>query len=174
MYMRLVKKSVLAVAAISLLLGWFGRPTAVLACSCVAGMPAEYFANATDVFVGTVKTVTDKNSKKLIDFNITESRKGSNAADLLVSTGLGDGDCGVDFKEGNGYLVYTYDDAGVLSTGLCSGTALVNGEAPAVVDEPVVEPEDGSNLLVTTVVLGAAYGVGMLTMYLWGRRKKNL
>ncbi len=177
-----MRKSILTVAAVSLLLGWFGRPTAVLACSCVSATPAEHFANATTVFMGTVKNISGdgrNGQKRLVDFAVTEARKGILDKTVTVATGAGGGDCGFDFQEGQEYVVYAYDDGGKLGTGICSGTALVN-DASDNVDESLMnnisegsmeEVEEGSNLLVTTVVLGAAFGAGMLMMHLWGRRR---
>jgi hypothetical protein len=43
-----------------------------------------------------------------------------------VRTGLGGGDCGFRFEVGKRYLVYAFaDDSGRLSTGICSGTAML-------------------------------------------------
>lgn len=42
---------------------------------------------------------------------------------VAISTGLGGGDCGYGFKEGQKYLVYAHASSDpVLGTGICSGT----------------------------------------------------
>jgi len=182
--MRLMRKAVLPVLAISLLLGWFGRPTAALACSCVSWTPDEQFANATAVFVGTVNNISGdgwNGQKRLVDFAVTEVRKGILDKTVIVATGAGGGDCGVDFEEGKVYTVYAYDDGGQLGTGICSGTALVN-DASNDVDESLMnnisegsieEVEEGSNLLVRTVSVVIPFGLGAAVAYLVMRRKMS-
>ncbi|HEY7403202.1 MAG TPA: hypothetical protein VIB39_06750 [Candidatus Angelobacter sp.] len=66
-------------------------------------------------------------------------------ADTRVETGLGGGDCGFPFEQGESYLVFAWKESdGALSTGICSGTAklgnsgaerrLLRGEPPTVAD----------------------------------------
>jgi hypothetical protein len=43
--------------------------------------------------------------------------------EVVVSTGLGNGDCGYPFQVGTTYLVYASNDSGKLSTSICSGTS---------------------------------------------------
>jgi len=57
-------------------------------------------------------------------FEVSRSYQGTQPKSILVTTGLGGGDCGFHFEVGEQYLVYAYaDESGRLSTGICSGTA---------------------------------------------------
>jgi hypothetical protein len=124
------------------------------ACKCVSPPPdaktaravAQWHAQRSDaIFEGTVQGVELKwrliqapvgglVSTNLeedppviqVTFNVSRSYKGVRANRVVLTTGLGGGDCGFDFQMGQQYLVYSYkDDSGQLSTGICSGTGLV-------------------------------------------------
>ena len=59
-------------------------------------------------------------------FDVESFRKGAERSYVLLTTGVGGGDCGFDFEIGKKYLVYAHaDDSGQLSTGICSGTRLL-------------------------------------------------
>jgi hypothetical protein len=61
-----------------------------------------------------------------VSFDETRSYRGTQQRNLQVRTGLGGGDCGFHFEVGKQYLVYAFAaDSGRLSTGICSGTALL-------------------------------------------------
>lgn len=167
----MIRKSCLAVGFISLLFGWFSHTSLALACSCVSATSAEHFANASAVFVGVVSDVMTSSGGKTADLVVTQALKGVVLPKMSVVTGLGDADCGYDFKEGQSYVVYANGDE-QLQTSICSGTMMI-GDEPLPVEEPQIIIDDGSNLLVTTVVLSSAFGAGMLTMYLWGRSRMN-
>jgi hypothetical protein len=123
-------------------------------CSCVPPPPdiktardvAQWYANRSDaIFEGTVKRVElkwalmeakvgglvpadlDEDEPTLhITFDVSHFHKGVAQKEVLVTTGIGGGDCGFDFEIGEQYLVYAFADAsGHLSTGICSGTALL-------------------------------------------------
>jgi hypothetical protein len=61
-----------------------------------------------------------------VSFDSVRSYKGAPEKNIQVRTGIGGGDCGFDFEVGKQYLVYAFaDKSGQLSTGICSGTALL-------------------------------------------------
>src|SRR6185503_15210753 len=49
--------------------------------------------------------------------------------EVEVRTGLGDSDCGYNFRLGGQYLVYAYGDEDKLATGICSRTRPVSEAA---------------------------------------------
>lgn len=62
----------------------------------------------------------------LVSFDVSRSYRGAQRKDIQVRTGVGGGDCGFPFEVGEQYLVYAFaDESGQLSTGICSGTALL-------------------------------------------------
>jgi hypothetical protein len=62
----------------------------------------------------------------LVTMDVLRSYRGDQSRRVQVTTGLGGGDCGFSFEAGKDYLVYAFkDEAGGLSTGICSATALL-------------------------------------------------
>ncbi|WP_394234237.1 hypothetical protein [Niallia oryzisoli] len=93
-----------------LLIGSF--PTITSACSC-AELPSveEELERSQAVFSGQVVNVREKRSikgyiTKSVLFEVTNTWRGVKQSQMIISTGQGDGDCGIDFKEGQEYLVY--------------------------------------------------------------------
>jgi hypothetical protein len=106
---------------------------------------AKWYADRSDtIFEGTVERVELKGSlieAKVgsltsadmdedypflqVTFDVLRSYRGVEQKNAVVTTGLGGGDCGFDFEVGKQYLIYANEDAGHLSTGICSGTALL-------------------------------------------------
>ena len=136
--------SVLAVAFLT---------TPVFGCSCVppppgvktAGEVAQWYANRSDaIFEGTVERIELKwalmeakngelvpadldqeQPSLLVTFDASVFYKGTKQRNTELTTGVGGGDCGFDFRIGKKYLVYAFADAlGHLSAGICSGTGL--------------------------------------------------
>jgi len=98
------------------------------ACSCVMpGTPSEELKEATAVFSGTVIDI-DRNLTGYgykVKFDIEKIWKGISDKTVVVSTGMGGGDCGYGFKEGERYFVYAYGDDS-LSANICSRTRLLS------------------------------------------------
>jgi hypothetical protein len=108
------------------------------ACSCAGGAsPCQEYGRASAVFVGTVVSVrtvprpanSDKDeteywAPRRFKFFIEKSFLGLTGTETEVSTGLGGGDCGYDFKIGERYVVYAYQTGrtGRLVTSICSRT----------------------------------------------------
>ena len=134
-----------------------GLGSQALACLCLnLGKPTcEYFSGYAAVFVGSVLSVepgrnayvtdpsqadggrrplvpVDLPTKRTIRFRVETTYRGVASGELTLTTGIGNGDCGYDFRIGEKYLVYahkagaiyahTAGDKGGLETGTCSGT----------------------------------------------------
>jgi hypothetical protein len=122
----------------------------VLACKCVPPPPnisahdlARWHADRTDaIFEGKVESIElkwslmdakvgdllpadlEEDAEMRVSFEVARSYRGVRQKSVVVSTGLGGGDCGFRFKIGQQYLVYAFaDGSGQLSTNICSGTA---------------------------------------------------
>ena len=107
---------------------------------------AKWYADTSDaVFEGTVKRIElksgfmdakvgglvpasleDQDIILRVTFDMSQSYKGIGQKDVELTTGVGGGDCGFDFESGKQYLVFAFaDTSGHLSTGICSGTGLL-------------------------------------------------
>ncbi len=77
--------------------------------------------------IRTVATDLDRNGPVvLVSWEVLHSYRGDQQRATRLSTGLGGGDCGFDFEVGKQYRVYAFkDEAGELSTNICSGTTLL-------------------------------------------------
>jgi hypothetical protein len=114
------------------LLAWAVSPSVARACDCVnAGPACKAFANTQAIFAGRVtKIASADTTHRLVTFDVTTAYRGMTDKTAEISTGMGGGDCGFEFKEGGSYLVYAAPDSatGKLSTGICMRTRLL-GEA---------------------------------------------
>lgn len=75
------------------------------ACKCRQLSFSEELAQSDQVFTGTVINKTT-NDRVYYLFKVTKSYKGNASDTLTIQTGLGGGDCGVQFEQGQAYLVY--------------------------------------------------------------------
>jgi hypothetical protein len=66
-----------------------------------------------------------------VRFHVDRVWKGSVAAEAIVETGLGSGDCGYSFSKDETYLVYAYsgESGGPLGTNICQRTRLLSAAA---------------------------------------------
>lgn len=104
-------------------------------CRCVVPPPTPQSAleSATAVFTGTVVSIRETTVSpepgrwrpaRMVGFRVDGAWKGVSAPKVVVLTGMGGGDCGLDFDRGARYLVYAHAGAdGKLSTGVCRRTA---------------------------------------------------
>jgi hypothetical protein len=116
------------------LLAWPLLPLCGMACDCpYYGAPCKAFANTPTVFAGRVVKISTINRKtasgdeykdRLVFFDVERSYRGWTAKSAEVVTGWGGGDCGYEFQQGVGYLVYAYPhrETGKLYTGICQRT----------------------------------------------------
>lgn len=100
----------------------FLYPGRAFACGCEKpGPPCKAFGEASVVFIGTVKGVTEGTRKQKPDgevdftprrfkFSVEENFSGTPTKEAEVETGLGADDCGYPFVNGASYLVYAYRD----------------------------------------------------------------
>jgi hypothetical protein len=149
-------------------------PATALACSCAHPPPPEPNATINPVarvpdkdevvFEGTVTNAQLKGSLfdtkpgelfsadldqdspyMLVTFNVSRSYAGQQGKTVELKTGMGGGDCGYPFEVGKQYLVYAWkDESGKLSTGICSGTGLLEerkADLAALRGEPAVSPD---------------------------------
>jgi hypothetical protein len=132
----------------------FGSAT-VSGCTCVSSPPgirsardlAQWTGNKSDaIFEGTVQRIelkwplSEAKAGDLISadieqdppimqvsFEVVRAYRGRRyQKSILIRTGVGGDDCGFHFEVGEQYLVYAFaNESGQLSTGICSGTAML-------------------------------------------------
>lgn len=108
----------------------------LLACSCGRIGPAcEAAWKADAVFVGTAAHVdpltifgvplTLSAVERHVRFTVKESFLGAKDKTIEITTGMGGGDCGIDFQRGRDYLIYAYRNPAsrALYTGICTRTS---------------------------------------------------
>ncbi|KKR84890.1 MAG: hypothetical protein UU48_C0001G0138 [Candidatus Uhrbacteria bacterium GW2011_GWF2_41_16] len=174
-----IQRFFLGLSLMGALCGLLVNATPTFACSCVRATSTEQFNDATTVFVGRVKSISEDSSSRSVDFNVSESQKGSVAENVTVTTGLGGGDCGFDFEVGHEYMVYTRGQE-QLSTNICVGTSFIastqdgNREDDAASNPEVstieLDTEDNSVGSFVIIVL-ICFCLGALVVYLIGRKK---
>lgn len=94
------------------LLGSF--PAVTSACSCAELPSAESeLERSKAVFSGKVLDIKDRNVNgymtKSVIFEVTNTWKGVEESQVIITTGEGGGDCGYPFIEGQEYLVYAIE-----------------------------------------------------------------
>ena len=125
----------LLAAAATLATSILAAPTTATACSCVpSGPPCQAYFDSGAVFVGTVQSITIRKravvddrafDHKYVRLAIDGPSRGVQGSSIEIWTGMGGGDCGFDFKEGQRYVVYAWRHPdGTLSAGICSRTRL--------------------------------------------------
>lgn len=111
------------------------RASPLLGCTCanlglsVREEVAREFREAAAIFEGEVKSIeTHEESgaifeRRIVTLRVLEVYKGPKEKTLVVGTGLGDADCGYNFKVGKKYLVYAFKNPeGRLTTTICERT----------------------------------------------------
>ena len=101
----------------------------IYGCSCRESTLEELFESADAVFIGEVLEI------KLLKFlglfgdygieatiKVSKNFKGNTKEQVIVSTGLGGGDCGYKFNKNVRYLIYAHGSGEQLSANTCSGT----------------------------------------------------
>lgn len=106
-------------------------PAVTSACSC-AELPtvSEEMEHSDAIFSGKVMEITEKKANgymtKSVLFEVTNTWKGVDESQVIITTGQGGGDCGFRFIEGQEYLVYATESdmygAKSLTTIMCDRT----------------------------------------------------
>jgi hypothetical protein len=99
---------------ITLVLFTMTVPPAANACSCVEPPSVkEEFARSQAVFSGkAIKWMEEEdvsfraNHTQKILFEVQQNWKGASKSQMIITTGSGGGDCGIEFQEGEDYLIY--------------------------------------------------------------------
>jgi hypothetical protein len=85
------------------------------ACTCDAiGPPCQNAFRVDAVFLGTVRAMTTLGTadspfpRRLVVFAIERAFRGVQDATVEVTTGMGGGDCGYEFKDRERYVVYAH------------------------------------------------------------------
>jgi hypothetical protein len=104
------------------------------ACDCRGGItPCQEYFEASAVFVGVVtgssRATLDQGDhqfpQRLFQFRLEQAYRGIAGKEVSVITGMGNGDCGYDFRVGEKYLVYAFRTSdNKLSTSICTRTRL--------------------------------------------------
>ncbi|WP_026909175.1 hypothetical protein [Paucisalibacillus globulus] len=123
--MKLLFRILIASLLLVMLTLLFPMPS--LACSCAEMSPVEdELARSVAVFYGRVLEINEESYPKKVLFDVKEIWKGTDQSQIIIQTGLGGGDCGIDFQVGQEYLVYANDSHlygdEYLSTGICDRT----------------------------------------------------
>ncbi|MBT2642917.1 hypothetical protein J7I80_11825 [Bacillus sp. ISL-41] len=123
-------KKAIALMFLSLfLIGSF--PAITSACSCAELPTAEEEMERSDaIFSGKVIEIKEEKVKgymtKKVLFEVTNTWKGVDESQVVITTGQGGGDCGFRFIEGQEYLVYAKESdmygANSLTTTMCDRT----------------------------------------------------
>jgi hypothetical protein len=155
------------------------------ACSCMMPGPPEQALNESQaVFSGTVKAVQGDADGVLVTFDVDEIWKGPEGAELTLFTPGSSAACGVEFVQGEAYLVYGMSQEGRLSTNLCSRTTQLGsaGEdlaalgagnpAPAGEVAPAPEVSVETSLPWVPIAIGAGV-VGVAAVALFALRRRG-
>jgi hypothetical protein len=128
--MKMIRLFIIVVLVLLILLS---IPVPSFACSCAESLSVENeYTRSVAVFRGEVIGVKEVDHSKRVMIEVLENWKGANQSQIIIQTGLGDGDCGIDFEMGKEYLVYAnkqsvYDDSGnYFSTGICDRTTSIH------------------------------------------------
>ncbi len=180
----LLRRSVflVALAASLLLASVFGAEDAC-ACSCVRLSLEEQVQRSDAIFSGEVLDTRDNPSPTApgvhlgpVTFDVEESWKGVSEEQGVILgssfSAMEEGDCGIDFREGERYLIYsTYGGQGedrALTTGICEGTKPLKaadddlealGPAELELPETEEEPDESKIQEVLEAVSGGEDGL---------------
>ncbi len=107
----------------------------VFACSCDLPLPVkslekqikESYKKSAAIFSGKVIEVIKIPNAYFVKVKFKSEKiyKGEMLNEIIVSTGLGNGDCGYRFEVGKSYLIYAYGDSDNLLTNICQRTSLL-------------------------------------------------
>ena len=164
-------------------------PSITSACSC-AELPSveEEFERSKAVFSGKVIDIKDKRSlkgyrSKSVLFEVTNTWKGVEQSQIIITTGQGGGDCGYNFIKGEEYLVYAgesimYGTNSLVST-MCDRTDVLSssqedlevlGEGKPPIEEVNLSSKHNRNQIYIWATVAVAIGI-VVFFILKSRRK---
>jgi hypothetical protein len=141
------------------------RPGPAFACSCmVPGPPEEALEQAAVVFAGRLVDTQRSQAGGVVNtadlnayrFEVSRVWKGDVTSTFTIGSAMSSASCGYEFVIGEEYIVYGFEQEGIVQTGLCTRTAplagadedltaLGEGQLPAPGDDPtLVDPQPGS------------------------------
>ncbi|GGG79791.1 hypothetical protein [Paenibacillus radicis (ex Gao et al. 2016)] len=126
----------IAIALVIIVIGGLLAPQAVQACSCAERPEVQQqMKSKAAIFAGTVVFTKKKaeipfvsrssDSPVQVNFEVSEVWKGHVTNQLTVHTAMSSASCGVEFKDGQQYLVYANAKSGDLQVDSCGGTMLL-------------------------------------------------
>jgi len=138
-----------------------------------------------------VMSITPSGKELIVTFRAIRVYRGSQETIFVVVTGIGCGDCGFDFQEGDSYLVYAgATPSGQLFTSICSGTTLLDDAGPELrflrgeplAPEDIETPRNYPSEMMrrrTGTLCGHVYGMSPaaaknLSVSLWEMRGKQI
>ncbi|MBD8033327.1 hypothetical protein [Solibacillus merdavium] len=167
-------------------------PSITSACSCAELSSVEEELERSDaVFSGKVLDIKKKKSLKgysykSVLFEVTNTWKGVEQTQILITKGVGDADCGFNFIEENEYLVYANEStmygAKSLVSIICSRTnklsssqndLVVLGEGEIPSEEVNLSGEQTRNQILIWTSLGLAIFIVILIILNRRKRRKN-
>lgn len=165
-------------------------PPAAYACSCAEIPSALQQKDKMDaVFTGKAVVVKEKGLSMLrtsespveVSFEVDKVWKGHVSPRLTISTSLDEASCGVEFNQGNEYLVYAYASEGKLKSDLCSGTTLLTnaGNDLVLLGDASIPPAPLENVQESSMewLIGGIVAVvllGGVLFYFLSRRKSKI
>ncbi|SHG92724.1 hypothetical protein [Ornithinibacillus halophilus] len=115
------------------------------ACDCAVEQSVnDEYDQSFAVFKGEVLKIKEDNSTKDVVIEVEEIWKGIDESQIIIRTGLGGGDCGVNFQEGHDYLVYARNTklygSEYLQTNSCDRTDRLSGAEEDIAILGIGEP----------------------------------
>ena len=164
-------------------------PSITSACSC-AYLPSveEEFERSKAVFSGKVVDIKEKQSlkgylSKSVLFEVTNTWKGVEQSQIIITTGQGGGDCGYNFIKGEEYLVYADESimygAKSLVSVICDRTDMLSssqedlevlGEGQLPIEEVNLSVKHNSNQLYIWATV--AVTIGIVVFFILYKRKR--
>jgi hypothetical protein len=166
-------------------------PSSANACSCAQPPSVKSELSSSDVvFSGKVISVREKRSlngylTKQAIFEVSQTWKGVKQSQIMITTGQGGGDCGINFIEGEDYLVYSRESdmygKKLLTSIICDRTVelVAANEDLSVLGEgkpPVEKVDIVSNDVNSRNLIFILFGVivaGLIAIWGWKRIKKG-
>lgn len=171
-------KHKLSMIQLFVLIGWLAGLLVInvprtYACSCAMPSSASVeMRNSGAVFAGKVVSAERDNlaggySQMSVTFEVSDVWKGNVKDTVVVTTGMGGGDCGSDFVVGEEYLVYAYG-SGPYSTSSCSRTSVLSAateDLEELGESTKPEPSSQFNSLNSLPLIIGVCGAVMLVMF---------